>query len=219
MRQYAGTSFNPWDWRKLRFAPYYIPVGSQTAHATGWAWASRLRGERSATLVFFGDGAASQGEVHEAMNYAGVFDAPVVFLLENNGWAISLPTSQQTRATRLASRAEGYGIPGVTVDGNDVFAVREVVRNALDRARRGEGPTLVEAVTYRMGGHTTADDPGRYRAEEEVAPWRDKDPLDRFRLALGDEEEVVTSIAQIEQEVEDEMNVAVDEWLVERNRA
>jgi pyruvate dehydrogenase E1 component alpha subunit len=219
LRFYAGAGFCPWDWRKHRFAPYCIPVGSQVAHAVGWAWASRLRGESAATVVFFGDGAASQGEVHEAMNYAGVFKAPVVFLLENNGYAISLPTAKQTNAEELYLRAAGYGIAGVRVDGNDVVAVRDVVREALSRARAGNGPTLVEAVTYRMGGHTTSDDPLRYRTKDEVAGWIDRDPVTRFRARLADQPDLEERIGEIEAEVEAELDRATDDFLKERGMA
>lgn len=177
---YARQALCPWDWRGLRFGPYTIPVGSQLAHATGWALADRARGSDAVTLVFFGDGSASQGEVHEAMNMAGVTDAPIVFVCENNGWAISLPFAEQTRAPSIAARAQGYGIAGEQVDGNDVLAVREVVRRAVVRARAGLGPTLIEAVTYRVGGHTTADDPSLYRASAEPERWAHLDPIDRF---------------------------------------
>jgi pyruvate dehydrogenase E1 component alpha subunit len=219
LRFYAGANFCPWDWRKHRFAPYCIPVGSQLAHAAGWAWASRLKGESSATIVFFGDGASSQGEVHEAMNYAGVFDAPVVFICENNGWAISLPTSRQTRADGIYRRAAGYGFEGVRVDGNDVFAVRGAVRAGLERARSGKGPTLVEAVTYRMGGHTTSDDPNRYRTKESTAEWGERDPLVRFRAALSGTSGVEDRMAAIEDEVDAELERATDDFLKERGMA
>jgi len=219
LRFYAGGDFCPWDWREHRFAPYCIPVGSQVAHAVGWAWASRLRGESAATVVFFGDGAASQGEVHEAMNYAGVFRAPVVFMLENNGFAISLPTSQQTRAEALYHRAAGYGIAGARVDGNDVLAVREVVRDALVRARAGHGPTLVEAVTYRMGGHTTSDDPRRYRSEADLSEWAERDPVARFRSELERRPDVQERSGEIERDVEAELDRATDEFLEERGMA
>jgi TPP-dependent pyruvate/acetoin dehydrogenase alpha subunit len=218
LRQYVGASFCPWDWRRLGYAPYTIPVGSQTAHAVGWAWASRLRGEPHVCLVFFGDGAASQGEVHEAMNYAGVFGVPVVFFLENNGWAISLPAAQQTRAEQLVSRATGYGIAGVRVDGNDVLAVRTVVADARELARSGRGPTLVEAVTYRIGGHTTSDDPRRYRLETEVAEWQERDPLKRFRASLDETAGVTGRLDEIERAVAAEFDHVVDEWMKERGR-
>jgi 2-oxoisovalerate dehydrogenase E1 component alpha subunit len=214
LRFYAGVDNCPWDWRKHRFGPYCIPVGSQVAHATGWAWGSRLRGEGAATVVFFGDGAASQGEVHEAMNYGGVFAAPIVYLLENNGWAISMPSGAQSQAGELAARGAAYGMVGVRVDGNDVFAVREVVAAALDRAREGAGPTLVEAVTYRMGGHTTSDDPDRYRPDGALEEWGARDPLDAFRATLDGVEP--SELEQIETAVEAELQASVDDFLRER---
>jgi pyruvate dehydrogenase E1 component alpha subunit len=218
LRFYAGSAedFCPWDWRAHRFAPYAIPVGSQLAHATGWAWGARLRGESTATVVFFGDGAASQGEVHEAMNYAGVFNAPVVFVLENNGWAISLPTSRQTRADGLYKRAAGYGFEGVRVDGNDVLAVRAAMRSALERARGGGGPTLIEAMTYRMGGHTTSDDPKRYRTQESTDEWAQRDPVALFRAAFAGQPQADERAAEIEREVDEELERATDDFLKER---
>ena len=216
LRFYAGGDFCPWDWRAHGFAPYCIPVGSQVAHAVGWAWASRLRGETAATVVFFGDGAASQGEVHEAMNYAGVFRAPVLFILENNGFAISLPTARQTNAEELYRRAAGYGIAGVRVDGNDVLAMRAAAREALARARAGDGPTLIESVTYRMGGHTTSDDPKRYRPPGDLERWAERDPVDAFRARLATLDGATERGAEIEREVEAELDRATDAFLHER---
>jgi pyruvate dehydrogenase E1 component alpha subunit len=217
--QYAGLSYCPWDWRTHAFGAYCIPVGSQLAHATGWAWASRLRGEEAATVVFFGDGSSSQGEVHEAMNYAGVFGAPVVFVLENNGWAISLPTSKQTRADSLHLRAAGYGIAGVRIDGNDIGEVRLAMREALARARAGDGPTLIEAVTFRVGGHTTSDDPKRYRDEDDVARWRELDPIARLRAAVGNRPQATETMDEIDREVGAEVERGVDEFLTLRGVA
>ncbi len=179
-RYHSRQSACPWDWRGLRFGPYTIPVGSQLAHATGWALAEKRREAGSVTLVFFGDGASSQGEVHEAMNLAGVFQAPIVFLCENNGWAISMPFARQTSASALYVRALGYGIRGEQVDGNDLLAVRESVARAAMTARAGLGPTLIEAVTYRIGGHTTNDDPTLYRNEAELQRKVLDDPVARF---------------------------------------
>ena len=177
---HSRQSACPWDWRGLHFGPYTIPVGSQLAHATGWALAEKRREAGSVTLVFFGDGASSQGEVHEAMNLAGVFQAPIVFLCENNGWAISMPFARQTSASALYVRALGYGIRGEQVDGNDLLAVRESVARAAMTARAGLGPTLIEAVTYRIGGHTTNDDPTLYRNEAELQRKVLDDPVARF---------------------------------------
>jgi pyruvate dehydrogenase E1 component alpha subunit len=219
LRFYAGANFCSWDWRKHRFAPYTVPVGSQVAHAAGWAWASRLRGEDAVTVVFLGDGAASQGEVHEAMNYAGVFDAPLVIILENNGFAISLPTARQTRATDLSVRAAGYGFPGVRVDGNDIIAMREVAGEAIAQARAGGGPTLIESLTYRMGGHTTSDDPKRYRAEGDLEAWVDRDPVLRFKRVLAELPDTAPRIAEIEQEIEEQLDRETQEFLEERGMA
>ena len=164
--------------------PPSITVGGHMIHAVGLAWAEALRGSDRVALTSFGDGATSEGDFHEAMNFAAVFNTPTVFLCQNNGFAISYPRAEQTRSKSIAMKAEGYGMPGVLVDGNDVAAVFEVVREAVTRARRGGGPTLIEAVTYRLGPHTTADDPNRYRDEDDAVEWREKDPLERVRLLL-----------------------------------
>jgi len=152
--------------------------------AVGMAMAAAYRREREAFMVYFGEGATSKGDFHEGVNWAGVFKSPVVFFCQNNQWAISLPFNKQTAAKTIAVKAKAYGIPGVRVDGNDVIAVYTVCKKALERARNGEGPTLIEAVTYRFGPHTTADDPSRYRSEEEVAKWRKRDPIHRMRKYL-----------------------------------
>jgi 2-oxoisovalerate dehydrogenase E1 component alpha subunit len=168
----------------VNILPPSITVGGHMIHAVGLAWAESLAGSDRVALTSFGDGATSEGDFHEAMNFAAVFNTPTVFLCQNNGFAISYPRSEQTRAESIAMKAEGYGMPGVLVDGNDVAAVLDVVGSAVARARNGEGPTLIEAVTYRLGPHTTADDPGRYRDEDETEQWRDRDPLERVRLLL-----------------------------------
>ncbi len=165
--------------------PCSIPVGSHMLHAVGLAWAARLKGTDGIALTYFGDGATSEGDFHEAMNFAGVFRAGCVFLCQNNGWAISLPRAEQTAAETIAAKAVGYGMPGVVVDGNDIFAVFAATRDAVARARAGEGPTLIEAVTYRMGPHSTADDTSRYRSADEVASWRERDPVERLRVYLA----------------------------------
>jgi pyruvate dehydrogenase E1 component alpha subunit len=168
----------------LRDLPVCIPIASQVPHAAGLAWACRHRREDAVTLCFLGDGATSHADAQEAMNFAGVFGLPLVFVCVNNQWAISLPRSRQTRAPTLAHRALAYGFPGLQVDGNDLLAVHVAVREAVERARRGEGPTLVEAVTYRLLAHSTADDPTRYRDEAEVRTWESREPLPRFRRYL-----------------------------------
>ncbi len=164
--------------------PPSITVGGHMIHAVGLAWAEALKGSDRVALTSFGDGATSEGDFHEAMNFAAVFNTPTIFLCQNNGFAISYPRSEQTRSESIAMKADGYGMPGVLVDGNDVAAVSSTVETAVARARNGEGPTLIEAVTYRLGPHTTADDPGRYRDEDEAETWRAKDPLERVRLLL-----------------------------------
>jgi pyruvate dehydrogenase E1 component alpha subunit len=158
-----------------------IPVGTQVPHAVGFAWAAKLRGDKIAVLVYFGDGATSEGDVHEGMNFAGVFKVPIVLLCQNNQWAISVPRSRQTAAKTLAQRAFSYGFEGIQVDGNDVFAVYKATKDALDKARSGNGPTLVECVTYRMADHTTSDDAQRYRTSQELEEWTKRDPIERLR--------------------------------------
>lgn len=179
-RGLAHGAWNPYD---HRFGPFIIPVGSQVPHAVGFAMGCRLDHEQTAVLSCFGEGATSTGDWHEAMNFAGVFQAPVVFLCENNQWAISVPMRGQV-AGRIADRAAGYGFPGLRVDGTDVLTVYAVVRAAADRARRGDGPYLVEALAYRIQAHTTSDDPTRYRTDADVAPWRAKDPIAKAAARL-----------------------------------
>ena len=181
---YRGLPNRDWDVHRYRMNIHTIPIATQLPHAVGHAHAARLAGENLITMVYFGDGATSESDFHSAMNFAGVWKAPTVFLCSNNGWAISMPTRRQTAATDLADKAIGYGMPGVKVDGMDVLAVYSATREAVDRARRGEGPTLIEAITYRFGPHATADDPSLYRNESEVRAWRARDPLDRMRLYL-----------------------------------
>ncbi|HXF72393.1 MAG TPA: pyruvate dehydrogenase (acetyl-transferring) E1 component subunit alpha [Actinomycetota bacterium] len=177
----------PYDPLASRFAPICVPVATQLCHAVGWALGARLDGRPACALAYFGDGASSEGDFHEACNLAGVWRAPVVFLCQNNGWAISVPARAQT-AGEIWRRAEGYGFPGLRVDGNDVLAVYLATREALERARAGEGPTLIEAMTYRLGPHSTADDPTRYRDRDEVERFAREDPIARhqaFLLARG----------------------------------
>ncbi|HEU5437744.1 MAG TPA: thiamine pyrophosphate-dependent enzyme [Ktedonobacterales bacterium] len=173
---FRGLNHGPWDPRELRFGPGIISVGSQMPHGVGFAIGCKLDHEPIAVLTCSGEGATSTGDWHESMNFAGVFQAPVVVLCENNQWAISVPFRQQV-AGHIADRAAGYGFPGLRVDGTDVLTVHAVVRAAAERARRGGGPYLVEALTYRFQPHTTSDDPTRYRDEADAAPWRAKDPL------------------------------------------
>jgi pyruvate dehydrogenase E1 component alpha subunit len=164
--------------------PPSITVGAHMLHAVGLAWAEKLQGRDRIALTSFGDGATSEGDFHEAMNFAAVYATPTVFLCQNNQYAISLRRDRQTRSETIAVKAVAYGMPGALVDGNDVLAVHEAVRDAAERARAGGGPTLIEALTYRLGPHTTADDPGRYRDEDEAEAWRPLDPLERVRRWL-----------------------------------
>ena len=175
----------PYDPIATRFAPICVPVATQIVHAVGWAMGAKLEGSSACSLAYFGDGSASEGDFHEGANLAAVFRAPAILFCQNNGWAISVPSNEQFAAP-IAARAAGYGMPGVRVDGNDVLAVYAVTRDAVDRARAGDGPTLIEAVTYRIGSHSTADDAARYRDEEEVIAWRERDPIDRYRTHLLD---------------------------------
>lgn len=168
----------------INVLPPSITVGGHMIHAVGTAWADKLQASGRVSLTMFGDGATSEGDFHEAMNFAGVFATPTVFFCQNNGWAISLPFERQTAAASLVDKAVGYGMPGIKVDGNDLLAVVSATTQAVDAARAGEGPTFIEAMTYRVGPHTTADDPGRYRTEDLTTTWRDRDPIDRVRRYL-----------------------------------
>jgi pyruvate dehydrogenase E1 component alpha subunit len=161
--------------------PISIPVATQIPIAVGVALAAKSKGDPIAVMAFMGDGATSKGDFHEGLNFAGVFSAPVVFVCQNNQWAISVPLRRQTAAKTLAQKAFAYGLPGIQVDGNDVFAVYRAATEALTRAREGKGPSLIECVTYRVGDHTTADDASRYRSREEVERWKQKDPIERLR--------------------------------------
>ncbi|MGC9358190.1 MAG: pyruvate dehydrogenase (acetyl-transferring) E1 component subunit alpha, partial [Anaerolineae bacterium] len=206
--------------------PISIPVGSQMLHAVGIGWGIKYRGKDDVAITFFGDGATSQGDFHEALNFAAVFKLPVIFLNQNNQWAISVPRSLQSASKTLAQKALGQGMPGIQVDGNDVLAVYVATAEAVERARAGDGPTLIEAVTYRMSVHTTADDPSRYREEDEVTEWEEKDPIKRFQIYLKEkglldadeieslEEEVDKEIRQAIKEAEEEMEKPVDPLLM-----
>jgi 2-oxoisovalerate dehydrogenase E1 component alpha subunit len=165
-------------------APIAIPIGTHALHAVGAAMAAQRLGEDSLTVAFVGDGATSEGDMHEALNMAAVSTAPCVFFVQNNQWAISVPLSHQQAGPSIAHRAIGYGMPGIRVDGNDVLACYAVMAQAAQRARHGGGPTLIEAVTYRMGPHTTSDDPTRYRSGEELKAWETRDPIFRYRTYL-----------------------------------
>ncbi|MFI9269952.1 pyruvate dehydrogenase (acetyl-transferring) E1 component subunit alpha [Kitasatospora sp. NPDC052896] len=184
---FRGVNHGGWDPNEKNFHLYTIVIGSQTLHATGYAMGITKDGAEDAVIAYFGDGASSQGDVNEAFTFASVYNSPVVFFCQNNQWAISEPTTTQTRIP-LYRRASGFGFPGVRVDGNDVLACLAVTRWALDHARSGNGPVLIEAFTYRMGAHTTSDDPTRYREAEETEAWRAKDPISRLKAHLEREE-------------------------------
>ena len=183
---FRGVSYGGWDPAEHRFNLYTIVIGAQTLHATGYAMGIQRDGgdaANDAVIAYFGDGASSQGDVNEAFVWAAVYNAPVVFFCQNNQWAISEPLERQSRIP-LYKRASGFGFPGVRVDGNDVLASYAVTKKALDDARSGQGPTLVEAFTYRMGAHTTSDDPTRYRLASDLEAWKLKDPIERMKSFL-----------------------------------
>jgi 2-oxoisovalerate dehydrogenase E1 component alpha subunit len=183
LRFWRGSTHSGWNPFQYNMTTPAIIVGAQALHATGYAMGLQFDGTDGAVITYFGDGATSQGDISEALGFAASFSAPVVFLCQNNQWAISEPVSVQSPVS-IAERGRGFGIPSVRVDGNDVLAVIAVTRAALARAREGSGPTLIEAVTYRMGPHTTSDDPSRYRPAALDDEWRRKDPLDRVRALL-----------------------------------
>lgn len=164
--------------------PVQIGIAAQLPQAVGLAWGLQRRGRDAVVSAFCGDGASSEGDFHEACNLAGTLRVPVVFVLQNNGWAISTPRSQQSAASTFAARAPGYGIHGALVDGNDLLAVHQVASDAVERARRGEGPTLIEALTYRLGDHNTADDASRYQRQEDLSAWAQRDPITRLLAYL-----------------------------------
>lgn len=173
-----------WHDRAHNMPSISSPIGTQMTHAVGAAMAAKLKGDKVVTLSYFGEGATSSNEFHMAMNFAGVWKAPTILFCRNNHWAISLPFEKQTGSESVAIKGLAYGVESVRVDGNDLFAVYAVTKHAVDRARGGGGATLIEAVTYRLGGHSTSDDPRVYRRDEEVAPWTKKDPIDRLKKFL-----------------------------------
>ncbi|GAA1664275.1 pyruvate dehydrogenase E1 component alpha subunit [Citricoccus zhacaiensis] len=195
VRLWRGATFAGWKPQDHNFAAQQIIIGAQALHAVGYAMGITRDGADAAAIGYFGDGATSQGDVNEAMVFAASFHAPVVFFCQNNHWAISEPVGLQAKR-HIADRPWGFGIPAMRVDGNDVLAVMAATRRALERARNSGGPTFIEAVTYRMGPHTTADDPTRYRDAEEVEAWRAKDPIDRLEkhlAELGEDVEALTA--------------------------
>jgi 2-oxoisovalerate dehydrogenase E1 component alpha subunit len=200
----------PYDPRATRFGPICIPIATQIPHAAGYALGQQLEGTDAATIVYFGDGSTSEGDFSEGANMAGVWRLPLVLFCQNNGWAISVPTAQQT-AGELWRRAEGFGFPGRRVDGNDVLAVYAVTKAALDAARSGQGPTFIEAYTYRMGAHTTSDDPTKYRVSAEVEVWKHRDPIERFKRWLMTTGRADTDFFDAVEEESDELGSSVRE--------
>lgn len=169
---------------ELNIFPLCVPVGTQIPHAVGAAMAAKYRGDKIAVITYFGDGGTSEGDFHEGFNIAGVFKLPVVFICQNNQWAISVPREKQTASKTLAQKAFAYGFEGIQVDGNDVFAVYKATKEALEKAKKGNGPSFIECFTYRMSDHTTADDASRYRPKEEMEAWKQRDPILRLKLFM-----------------------------------
>jgi pyruvate dehydrogenase E1 component alpha subunit/2-oxoisovalerate dehydrogenase E1 component alpha subunit len=198
----SGRSVNQVAWGSC--------IATQIPQAVGCAWAMKLRGTKAVAIGFSGDGGTSEPDFHNAMNFAAVFKVPVVIVVQNNGWSISIPTSKQTASETIAVKGRAYGVPSVRVDGNDLLAVYKILKDAVSDARSGKGPTFVECVTYRMGAHSTSDDPTRYRSEAEVAEWKKKDPLDRLRkhlVGLGAVDDA--SDAKLEEELGREIAAAI----------
>jgi pyruvate dehydrogenase E1 component alpha subunit len=211
---YSFRGMTPADWpAESHCLPYQIVIGTQMLHAVGLGMAAKIAGDSAIAVGVCGDGATSEGDFNEALNFAGVFQAPVVLVVQNNGWAISVPRKKQSAAPSFASRGAGFGIPSRLVDGNDILAVYDVMSKAVERARSSQGPSLIETLTYRIGAHTTADDPTRYRDPAEVEEWQRKDPIARFQkflLArdLLSESEIEKTLAEIEEEINAAVEVA-----------
>lgn len=190
--------------------PICVPIASQVQYAAGIAWGCKLRKEKSVVACFCGDGGTSEGDFHEGLNFASVYKAPLVTIIQNNQWAISVPRSRQTGSQTLAQKAIAYGMDAYIVDGNDILAVLSAAGEAIDKARKGGGPTVIEAVTYRLSMHTTADDPKKYRSEAEVKEWEAKDPLPRFQAYLRGRKLLDDKIqALLEEEIRKELDAAV----------
>lgn len=210
---YAGFNEGGRIPEKSHILPACIPVATQLLHAVGVAYAVKYKQQKDVVMVFHGDGATSEGDFHESLNFAGVFQTPTVFVCQNNQWAISIPRSKQTRSKTLAQKALAYGIPGVQVDGNDVLAVYSAAKDAAERARSGDGPTLIECITYRMSVHTTADDPSIYREEEEVKKWEARDPITRFQKYLKDKKLLSDKeIDKLEDDIKSDIKDVVKVW-------
>jgi pyruvate dehydrogenase E1 component alpha subunit len=175
---------NHWGFREINFISVASPIAAHLPVAVGIAMAMKMRKKDTVVLAYHGDGATSEGDFHTAYNFAGVYKAPIVFVCENNGWAISVPVTRQTASSTLAIKAEAYGFDGVRVDGNDILAVYKATKEAVEKARNGGGPTMIECLTYRMGPHSTSDDPNRYRTKAEIEFWKRRDPIERFKNYL-----------------------------------
>ncbi|MGB0652823.1 MAG: pyruvate dehydrogenase (acetyl-transferring) E1 component subunit alpha [Thermoplasmatota archaeon] len=202
-----------YSFRDINYYSVSSPLGVQIIQAAGAAYAMKQRGTKQVAITYFGDGSSSEGDFHSGMNFAAVQKAPCIFMLENNQWAISVPTSKQSASESFAIKAQAYGMPGVQVDGNDVLAMYQVTKEAIERARRGEGPTLIEAVTFRMGAHSTSDDPSRYVPKEEYAEWEKKDPIARFekyllKRGVVDDEFIAKTAADAEKEVAESLKAS-----------
>lgn len=209
-RYWAGDERGMQIPKNVNVAPVSITVGAHLPHAAGAAMGFKYLKQDKVAVCYFGDGATSEGDFHEALNFAGVFKAPCVFICQNNQWAISVPVKEQTSSKTIAQKAVAYGIEGIQVDGNDVFAVYKSVSEAIAKARKGEGPTLIECFTYRLADHTTSDDAKRYRSDEEVKKWEAKDPITRFENYLVDKKIInPVTIGKVKAEAEQEMEKAV----------
>lgn len=196
-----------------RDLPIAVPIASQVPHAMGLAWAMKLRGDKHCVLCYCGDGGTSEGDFHEAMNFAGVYHLPLITLIQNNQWAISIPREAQTASETIAQKCVAYGFDGLQVDGNDALAVYTATKEAAEKARSGGGPTLIEAVTYRLSVHTTADDPTKYRSDEEVKKWEKLDPIPRFAKYLADRGVMDEKLAaEIDKDVVAEVDAAVERY-------
>ncbi|HEY0754838.1 MAG TPA: pyruvate dehydrogenase (acetyl-transferring) E1 component subunit alpha [Ktedonobacteraceae bacterium] len=209
---YSFRGMTPANWPvESRCLPYQIVIGTQMLHAVGLGMAAKIAGDSTVAVGVCGDGATSEGDFNEALNFAGVFQAPVVLIVQNNGWAISVPRKKQSAAASFAQRGVGFGVPARLVDGNDILAVYDAVSQAVESARSGQGPSLIETLTYRIGAHTTADDPTRYRDAAEIASWQARDPIARFQTFLLERELLSQNkIEEMLAGIENEINQAVE---------
>jgi pyruvate dehydrogenase E1 component alpha subunit len=205
-----------YSYRPANFVAWSSCIGTQLPHAVGAAWAAHIKKDPTVVMAYLGDGATSEGDFHVSMNFAGVFKLPVVFFCQNNQWAISVPFSRQTASENIAIKAKAYGFKGIQVDGNDVLAVHRVTQEAVEKARAGGGPTLIEAITYRLEGHSSSDDPTRYRDGEEVQEWKKRDPLERFRKYLE-----IQGLwdARKEAQLQEELNLKITQAIQEAEAA